>query len=279
MSHGSVQMCNPAVKELLVQHSSIHPSPSMPISNAAPVNSPTAVASPVPMHFSPTFLPGSSAAGSGAFSVPGRHKDRSSQSDGSSHSQLDATVSSSQSSSANIAHHRPAAFGASSPSSSRHSEAQIQVLQSKLSDERAARLASDAVADDLNRQLQARDAIIEELHKQLQLLEQQLFSVMSTLERSAEDALHVERSIKSKNPSSDNKRRLLVPQLQQQQLRQDPSPSRQSSSNGSAFAPSVGIGAPTASMRSPALPSSDLVQETAFDGQSTTFIKVILQLV
>ena len=273
-------MCNPAVKDILMQHTSIHPSPSMPISNAAPVNSPTALASPVPMHFSPTFLPGSGAAGSGAFSVPGRHKDRSSQNDGSSYSRLDATVSSSQPSSASTAHNRPAAFGAStSASSSRHSEAQIQTLQSKLIEERDARLASDAVADDLNRQLQARDAIIDELHKQLQLLEQQLFSVMSTLERSAEDALHVERSIKSKNPSSDNKRRLLVPQLQQQQLRQDPSPSRQSSSNGSAFAPSVGIGAPTASMRSPALPSSDLVQESAFDGQSTTFIKVILQLV
>ena len=263
-------MCDPVVKELLQQHLSIHPSPSMPKSNAAPFNSPTPVASPVPTHFSPSFLPGSS----GAFSVPGRQKDRLSQNDGISYSRFDATVPSSNSTS----QQRTPASGAS-PSAilSRDAEIQIQNLQSKLNEERVARLASNAVADDLHRQLLARDAVVDELHKQLQLLEQQLFSVMSTMERSAEDASHVERAIRSKIESTDGKQRLSAQQLQHLQLsqpRQEASPSRHGSSNGSAFAPSSGSGFPTASLRSPALPSNQTAQASEFDGQSTTFIKV-----
>ncbi len=265
-------MCDPVVKELLQQHVSINPSPSMPKSNAAPFNSPTAIASPVPMHFSPSFLPGSSGAGSGAFSVPGRQKDRLSQSDGISCSRFDATVPNSTS----AAQQRPPASGAS-PSAilSRDAETQIQNLQSKLSEERVARLASNAVVDDLHRQLQARDAVVDELHKQLQHLEQQLFSVMSTMERSAEDALHVERSMRSRSESIDGKQRVSAQQLQQLQLsqpRQEASPSRHASSNGSAFAPSSGGGIPT--LRSPALPSNQPAQASEFDSHSTTFIKV-----
>jgi hypothetical protein len=117
--------------------------------------------------------------------------------------------------------------------------------------------------------------VIDELHKQLQHLEQQLFSVMSTMERSAEDALHVERAIKSRSEPFDAKRRM--PQQQQQQnsqLRQDTSPSRHASSNGSAFVPSSGSGGPSLSFRSPALPSNHQAQASDFEGQSTTFIKV-----
>jgi hypothetical protein len=276
----NLQMSNPAVKELLLQYLSIQPSPSKPPTlNAAPVNSPTAVSSPAAMRFSPTFLPGSVGAGSGAFSAPGRQRDRTSPGEGASFSRFDDAVSVAQPSSADTLQHRLVASGASpSNSSTRAFEAQIQTLRSKLNEELAARLASDAAANDLQRQLQARDAIIHELHQQLQLLEQQLFSVVSTLERSAEDALQVERSIRTKSGSSEDRRRLLPQQQQQQtQLKQDASPSRHASSNGSAFAPSSGSSAPNLSLRSPAVPSNQPAQASAIDSQSTTFIKVSVQ--
>jgi len=233
------------------------------------------------MRFSPTFLPGT---GSGAFSVPGRQKP--SPVDAGSYSRHDAAMFSLQHGSANAGQHRLAASDTSSLS--KDDEAKIQSLQSKLNEERAARHVSQATAEDLHRQLKARDEVIEELHKQLQQLEQQLFSVMSTLERSADDALHVERTIRSKNgPAGDDKRRLLPQQHQQQQQQhqhqhsqlQEPSPTRQMSSNGSAFAPSSGVGGgSSSSLRSPAVPSNMPAQASAFDGQSTMFIKVSTQL-
>ena len=269
-------MSNPAVKELLLQHMTANPSPSKPASNAAPVNSPTTAASPTLVRSYPTFVPGSGSVGSGAFSVPGRQKDRPSPRDDVSNPRFDAASSSSPVV-ANTSQRRPVATGVSPVSSPfRDADAQIQSLRSKLSEEQAARLASEAIADDLHRQLQARDFVVNELHKEVQQLEQQLLNVTSTLERSAEDALHVERSIRSRN-ASDDKRRLLTQQLhpqQHSQLRQEPSPSRHASSNGSAFVPSSGSGGPTSSARSPAIPSREPFPATAFDGQPTTFIKV-----
>ena len=281
-----LQLSNPTVKELLLQHLSIHPSPAKPTSNVAPVNSPTTVASPAPMRFSPTFLPGSGGSGSGAFSVPGRQKDRPSPVEGASYLRHDVAMSSLQPGSANAGQHRLVASDTSSLSSSlKDAEAKIHSLQTKLNEECSARHASEAAAEDLHRQLKARDEVVEELHKQLQQLEQQLFSVMSTLERSADDALHVERTIRSKSgPSSDDKRRMLPQQQQQQQQqqqhqqsqpRQQPSPTRHASSNGSAFAPSSGVGGnSSSSLRSPGVLSNLPAQTSAFDGQSTMFIKV-----
>jgi hypothetical protein len=275
--HPDLQMSTPAVKELLQQHISIQPSPSKPLSNAAPVNSPTAVASPAPMRFSPTFLPGSVGAGSGAFSAPGRQRDRPSPVDSGSYSRFDAAVSGSQPSLASTAQHRSVPSGASSfTSSARDFDTQLQTLRSQLNEERAARLASDAAADDLHRQLQSRDAIISELNQQLQQLEQQLYSVVSTMERSAEDALLVERSIRARSGSSDERRRLLPQQQQQTQPKRDTSPSRHVSSNGSAFAQSSGSSGPSSSLRSPAV-SNQPADTSVIDSQSTTFIKASLQ--
>jgi hypothetical protein len=230
------------------------------------------------MRFSPTCLPGNVSAGSGAFSAPGRQKDRPSPVDGGPYSRFDAGVSGLQPSFASLTQNRSAASGASpTVAPTRDFEAQIQTLHSKLNEERAARLASDAAADDLHQQLQARDAIIGELHLQLQQLEQQLFSVLSTMERSAEDALQVERSLRAKSGFSDERRRLLSQQQQKIQLKQDASPSRHPASNGSAFAPSSGSSGPSSSLRSPAV-SNQSAQASMIDGQSTTFIKASMKL-
>jgi hypothetical protein len=268
-------MSNAAVKELLHQHISMQPSPSKLALNTAPVNSPIPVTSPASMSFSPTFLPGSNSSGTGAFSAPGRPKDQRSPINASSYPRLDFTVSGSHASNTALLR---TAVGAASPlnSSSGEAEAKIQFLQSKIDQESAARLAAEAIADDLNRQLKARDLVIDELHKHMQHLEQQLFSVMSTLERSAEDALQIERAIKSKNGSADDKRRMPLQQQQYTQVRQEPSPFRNSSSNGSAFAPSSGSegGPGPLSLRSPAVLSDLPAQASAFDCQSSAFIKV-----